>query len=89
MKDIFEELLAQTPDSLIPRFNLVKLRAYFNKLSKYGPEDFGMGIVYSYLLVAIIDHITNILSVFCEVTFPILINQSLMIINNIFSTKNI
>jgi signal transduction histidine kinase len=72
MKDIFQECFAQTRETSIPRYDLVMLRAYFNELFNKDVESFPMGKIYSYFLKAIIEHLTNILSVFCEVRLPIL-----------------
>jgi signal transduction histidine kinase len=72
MKKIFQEGLTQTRDTLIPRYDLVMLRAYFKDLSNKEVESFRMGKIYGYFLMAVIEHLTNILSVFCEVRLPIL-----------------
>jgi signal transduction histidine kinase len=72
MKKIFQDGLTQTRETFIPRYDLVMLRAYFKKLFNKEIESFPMGKIYGYFLKAIIDHLTNILSVFCEVRLPIL-----------------
>jgi signal transduction histidine kinase len=72
MKEIFQECHAQTRDTRIQCYDLVMLRAYFNELSALGLEDFNMGNVYGYFLMAVIEHLTNIISILCEVRLPIL-----------------
>lgn len=72
MKKIFQECLTQTRETLIPRYELVMLREYFIDLYNKEIESFPMGEIYGYFLKAIIEHLTNIVSVFCEVRLPIL-----------------
>ncbi len=72
MKKIFQECLTQTRETLIPRYELVILREYFKGLYNKEVESFPMGEIYGYFLKAIIVHLTNILSIFCEVRLPIL-----------------
>jgi signal transduction histidine kinase len=72
MKKIFQQCLTQTRETLIPRYELVMLREYFKALYNKEVESFPMGEIYGYFLKAIIEHLTNILSVFCEVRLPIL-----------------
>jgi hypothetical protein len=72
MKKIFQECLTQTRETLIPRYELVMMREYFKDLYTKEVDFFPMGEIYGYFLKAVIEHLTNLLSIFCEVRLPIL-----------------
>lgn len=76
MKAIFEDMLGPKADISVPRNELVELKKQVRDIYAIPPAKFGIGEVYGYFLSSIVDHISNILFVFCEVTLPILILEN-------------
>lgn len=72
MKNIFQQCLDPSSSKPIPVNELVSTRDEFQALIEMQAEKIDMGELYNFLLNKINKHIFDILSIFCEVTLPIL-----------------